>query len=84
MCEHVLETLVICEHIHVHSVQLMPPIHQCKHYNVQLYGMSGIIILMNLMLSGRIGYKLTTVHENITQTKPRCITINSLILTTFR
>ena len=46
--------------------------------------MSGIILFINVELSGRIRYHLTTLHKNTTKTNPRCIKIKSLIVTTVR
>ena len=46
--------------------------------------MSGIILLMNLDFSGSIGYHLTSIHKNTPQTNPRCIIIDSVLLTTLR
>ena len=46
--------------------------------------MSLIVFLMHLDLSVRIGYHLTTLHKNTTQTNPRCIIIYSVIRTTLR
>ena len=46
--------------------------------------MSGIILLMNLQFSWRISYNFPTLHKNTIQTKPRRITIHSIIITTLR
>ena len=47
--------------------------------------MSGIILFMDLELSERISYHLTTLHKNTIQTNHRCIKIHSgVILTTLR
>ena len=75
---------MIREHIHVYSIQIMPPQLQRKHHSCKLQVMSGIILFMNPELSGSIGYHLTNLHKNTSQTNLICITIDSVILVPLR
>ena len=60
--EHILEALMVCEHIYANTIQVMSPNLKCKHHCCKLEVMSQIILLMYLKLSRSISYNLTSLH----------------------
>ena len=76
LSEHILETIVIGEHIYMNSIQVMFQNNQSKHCYWQFKVMSRVVLLRNLELSKGIYYHLLILHEDTIQTYYRSIKIN--------
>lgn len=53
---------MVSEHVHMHSIQIVMSDLKCEYYHCQLDIMSSIVLLMDLKLSGSIGYYLPSLH----------------------